>query len=223
MQQQENDPLTPSDELQESAGAIEQRLDRLEHMMADSISRLDRLQHLVELVLSEAHLRRREDFSASEGNPHWSSEGFPILRRNWPVYFGSDRQDDELAAENFLAGGWFARESWGVWGSDAVQAIRFALEDYRGGYVTVHLGLHCFVPPGMERPSVDILANGYFLGNHKLGPMGRVITLRLPPSCIGDGNIVLQLQHDAAASPAALGAAPDDRILGVGLTMLDAA
>lgn len=235
-QQLGNDPLNPLDDMPDSTdptggpigeasapSAIEQRLDQLERMMADSIRRLDQLQHLVELVLSETHAHRRDAAPAPEGKTRWSSEGFPILPRNWPVHFGADRDDGELAADDFLAGGWFGRESWGVWGHDTIQTLRFALEEYRGGYATVHLGLRCLVPPGMDRPGIDILANGYFLGSHKLGPGGRVITLRLPPSCIGGGNILLQLRHDAAISPASIGAAPDDRIIGVGLTTLDAA
>lgn len=231
MQPHGNDPLTPLDDRQDSSGpipqispaaAIEQRLDGLERMMADSIGRLDRLQHLVELVLSETHAHRRENAPMPEGNSRWSNEGFPILPRNWPVHFGTDRDDQQLAADDFLAGGWFPRESWGVWGSDEVHTLRFALEEYRGGYVTVHLGLRFFILPGMDRPGVDILANGYFLGNHRLNALGRIITLRLPPSCIGDGNIMLQLKHEAAISPASTGAVQDGRNLGVGLTTLDA-
>ncbi|HUD94253.1 hypothetical protein [Sphingobium sp.] len=209
--------------MQDSIATIEQRLDRLEHMMGDSIRRLDQLQHLVELVLSETHARRRDAAAATEGKTRWSDEGFPILPRNWPVHFGTDHDDGDHAADDFLAGGWFGREGWGVWGSDEVHSLRFALEEYSGGYVTVHLGLRFFILPGMDRPGVDILANGYFLGNHKLSALGRVVTLRLPPSCIGDGNILLQLKHEAAISPASTGAVPDGRVLGVGLSTLDAA
>ena len=51
-QQQEDETLSRLDDKQSSTDpAIERRLDKLEMMMADSISRLDRLQHLVELVM----------------------------------------------------------------------------------------------------------------------------------------------------------------------------
>ncbi|WP_161633937.1 hypothetical protein [Sphingobium sp. C100] len=223
-QQQEDETLSRLDDKQSSTDpAIERRLDKLEMMMADSISRLDRLQHLVELVMAECQARRLDHAARPEGGTRWSAAGFPLLARNHPVDFSSDTVPDADAAnpDDYLASGWFVREPWGVWGRDAIQGIRFALDDYRGGYVTVSLSLQCFVPPGAERPAIDISANGYFLGTHRLGAMLQIVKLRLPPSCIGDGDILLQLQHEAPLSPVSAGASPDPRILGVGLASLD--
>lgn len=205
-----------------SAAAMDKRLAMLEHMMADSINRLDRVQHLVELLLNEAHARRRADGAPADGKTHWSDAGFPIIPRNLPVDFGTLRDNEAVNPDDFLASGWYAREAWGVWGRDSVQALRFALEEYRGGYATVNLALQCFVAPGIDHHSVDILANGYFLGSHKLGAAAQRVSLRLPPSCVGDGNILLQIQHDAPQSPAAADVSADTRILGVGLVSLDA-
>ena len=202
---------------------IEHRVARVERMMHDSLSRLDRVQHLVELLLNEAQAQRLDRAGAPDGATRWSPAGFPVLPRNAPVHFGSDRTDGPGDPDAYLASGWFARESWGVWGRDAIQTLRFALEDWRGGYASVNLALQCFVPPGGPQPQVDITANGYFLGVFHPGTMPAMAKLRLPPSCIGDGDILLQLTHDAPLSPSARGQAADDRILGVGLVTLDAA
>ncbi|MCP1468498.1 hypothetical protein J3E64_000165 [Sphingobium sp. OAS761] len=199
---------------------VEARLSRLETMAADSISRLDRLQHLVELVLGELHVRRREHDATAHDPARWSPGGFPLLPRNRPVQFGIDREEEGLAPDDFLASGWYARENWGVWGRDAVQAIRFSAADYHGGYLDLQLTLRSFVPPGGSLPDVDISANGYFLGSHRIGNAARVYRLRLPPSCVGDGDILIQLRHDSPQIPAKGDVLRDNRILGIGLVAL---
>jgi hypothetical protein len=190
--------------------------------MAQSASRLDQLQHLVELVLAETLARRIDGATGARSDVQWSDAGFPVLPRNVPVHFKAGTRAGEPDPDVYLASGWHVREPWGVWGSDAVHALRFALDRWRGGYVTVSLSMRCFLPDGVERPHVDITANGYFLGTHRLDAEQQIFRLRLPPSCIGNGDILLQLQHDAPIAPTSVGVAVDPRVLGVGLAMLSA-
>jgi hypothetical protein len=175
---------------------------------------------MVELLLAESQARRLEHGASATNKGRWSPEGFPILARSHLIDFGLDAAIETANADDYLATGWFAREAWGVWGRDAFQAIRFAPENYRGGYISVHVALQCFVPPGGAAPAIDFTANGYFLTTQNIGPDLRVIKLRIPPSCIGNGNVLLQLQHPCPLSPVSVGASVDPRSLGVGLASL---
>ncbi|MDR7153757.1 hypothetical protein J2W40_000554 [Sphingobium xenophagum] len=231
MQPPETDPPSPldaaHDEIETAPASfdireMESRLAKLEQMMADSLGRLDQLQHLVELSFMEAYAQRRENVTPREGKTRWSEAGFPIIPRNMPIFFGTLHSNDAVDVDDMLIRGWYAREDWGVWGRESVQQVRFAMEDYRGGYATVHLALQCFLPPEIVQQNVDILANGYFLGNFDLRGEKQIVSLRLPASCVGDGNILLQIQHESPVSPASAGVSSDTRILGVGLVSLDA-
>ncbi|MCI4588530.1 hypothetical protein MOK15_00205 [Sphingobium sp. BYY-5] len=222
MEQQDNDAQTPPDEVQTASTAtIEQRLGTLEGMILHSISRIDGVQHLVELLLNEALARRQTNTSRPETASLWSPAGFPFLPRNYPVHFGTERPFDYRDAQDYLASGWYDMEPWGIWGRDTVQTLRFALEEHHGGYVTVHLTLLALIPLGGNKVNVDISANGYFLGSFRVGPLPQLVQLRLPPSCVDGGDILLQLRPETTHSPASIGLAPDGRILGVGLVSLD--
>ncbi|EQB32870.1 hypothetical protein M529_07475 [Sphingobium ummariense RL-3] len=199
-----------------TAKALHQRIDLLEAKLDFCLSLLDRLNHFSELVLAEVHAQRRDAAPASESGQRWSPAGYPIVRRNEPVRF-TNAFDNSA----FLASGWFEPEPWGTWGHDALQVLRFALEDYKGGYVDVHLTLQCFIAPGADRPTIDVAANGYFLGSFALRSMPQVVRLRLPPSCIGEGDISLHMTFSTPVSPLAVGVSQDPRIFGIGLLMLD--
>jgi hypothetical protein len=189
-------------------------------MMGESLGRMDRIQHGLELLVAETHARRLDHASGPQSATNWSTAGFPVIPRNLPIYFAAPTKDGQADPDVYLADCWHERESWGVWGRDALHALRFALDRWRGGYVTVRMALRAFQPIGKARPNVDFTANGYFLGSHQLGSVEQVIKLRLPPSCIGDGDVVLQMAHEAPLSPLSFGTANDGRQLGVGLAML---
>lgn len=199
-----------------AAAALHQRIDLLEAKLNECLSLLERLHHFSELVLAEVHAQRRDAAPASEDGQRWSPAGYPVVRRNEPVRF-----TDAIDNSAFLASGWYDPEPWGTWGQEALQVLRFALEDYKGGYVDVHLTLQCFIAPGADRPTVDIAANGYFLGSFALRSMPQVVRLRLPPSCIGEGDISLHMTFSTPVSPISVGVSQDARIFGVGLLMLD--
>ena len=201
---------------------MRQRLATLEQMTAAIIGRIDQLQHLAELSFAETHARRRDDATKPQGQSSWSSAGFPLIPRNIPVFFGTLRDNQTVDVDDILVRGWYTREEWGVWGQDSIQELRFAMDGYGGGYATVHLALQCFVPPGMSHQNIDILANGYFLGSFDLPGGLQIIKLRLPPSCICNGDILLQTQQDKTFSPAAFSDSLDTRVLGIGLISLDA-
>ena len=230
MQPPETDPPSPldaaHDEIETAPASfdvrmIESRLAKLEQMVADGLGRLDQLQHLVELSFMEAHAQRRENVTPREGKTHWSEAGFPVIPRNMPIFFGTLHSNDAVDVDDVLIRGWYAREDWGVWGRDAVQEFRFAMESYSGGYATVHLGLQCFIPPGVNHQNIEILANGYFLGNFDLRGGLQTIRLRFPPSCIGNGDILLQFQQENPFSPSAFGTSLDTRVLGIGIVSID--
>ncbi|SEJ37176.1 hypothetical protein SAMN05518849_105245 [Sphingobium sp. AP50] len=196
---------------------LDQRLNNLEVQMRDCISQVERTHHLAEMVLNEVHARRRQQKpdGAVEGR-RWSETGFPIIERNWPIHFSLSGE-----GADFLAGGWSYPETWGIWGCGDRHALRFALDDYRGGYIELTLTVQGFAAPDAQRPTVDFIANGYFLDSHSLRPDPHGIKLRLPPACIGEGDIALHMKVDAAVSPASTGLNEDERELGVGLLTLD--
>jgi hypothetical protein len=195
---------------------LDQRLATLEVQMRDCVSQVERTHHLAEMVLNEVHARRRQQSSnASEGR-RWSEAGFPYIDRNWPIRFGENGD-----GADYLAGGWWDAEPWGIWGRGDRQALRFALDDYSGGYVELTLMVQGFATPDAQRPTVDFTANGYFLGSHSLRPDAHCIKLRLPPACIGEGDVALHMKVSATASPASAGISPDERDLGVGLFTID--
>jgi hypothetical protein len=197
---------------------LDQRLAALESQMRDCASQMERTHHLAEMVLNEVHARRRQQQQAdgtAEGR-RWSTGGFPVIERNWPIHFGLNGE-----GADFLAGGWSYPEYWGIWGIGDRQALRFALDDYRGGYIELTLTVQGFAAPEGQRPTVDFIANGYFLDSHSLRPDPHGIKLRLPPACIGEGDIALHMKVDTAISPASTGLNEDARELGVGLWAID--
>lgn len=196
---------------------LDQRLGALEIQMRDCISQVERTHHLAEMVLHEVHSRRRQrKTKGATSGRRWTNAGFPLIERNWPIRFGVEGD-----GADYLAGGWWDAEPWGIWGRADRQALRFALEDYRGGYVELTLTVQGFATPDAQRPTVDFTANGYFLGSHSLRPDPHGLKLRLPPACIGEGEIALHMKVSATASPASAGISEDDRELGVGLLAID--
>lgn len=139
----------------------------------------------------------------------WSAAGYPYLPRGQNVGV-----DGNLDPGDFLSTGWWGAEEWGVWGKDGNHRIRFHIPDHAGGYVDVRLALFGLAPAGRERPHVDITANGYFLGQFPLGGKAQTILLRLPPSSIEKGDVILDIQHSQPMSPASVGLSDDVRMLG---------
>lgn len=151
--------------------------------------------------------------------PPWgmSAEGFPFLPRGESLNLWHDNP----AARIFLAASWWGQEPWGVWGKGAQHMLRFALDNsYHGGYVDIALTVQSLVvdndPPGLE-----LVANGYFIGRHLLRSRVHRIVARIPPSCITDRNICLQLIHQRPAVPSEMGLGVDSRELGLGLIAME--
>lgn len=145
----------------------------------------------------------------------WSATGYPFLERGQGVGVGHD-----LPPDDFLATGWWPAEDWGVWGRDAQHSLRFHIPDHAHGYVSVRLTLRAFVAPGHERPQVSITANGYFMGHFHLSATAQTLALKLPPSAIDQGDVILHLEHSDPRSPASIGIGADIRPLGVGFVAL---
>jgi hypothetical protein len=203
--------------------SLEFRLIALEALLRDQAVQIDQVHHLAELVLSELHTRRRDMVPhADDGRRKWSAAGFPIIARNWPVLFGAaSESDDQGDAADFLAHGWWTAESWGVWGRDELQVLRFAIENYGGGYIQIRLTVQGFAAPGVDHPTVDFTANGYFLSREALRLKPQRIKLRLPPSCLGDGDVSLYMKHSAPLAPSTVGLNDDERVLALGLISMD--
>jgi hypothetical protein len=147
------------------------------------------------------------------GERRFNAAGFPILARDETIFFA----DPDNAV--FLGAGWWGTEPWGTWGRGTSE-LRFCVgEGYLGGYLEVHLGVRG--PAGdAERPSLRIVANGYFLGDYPIAGQGRPLRLRLPPAALGDGNVLMVLDYSDPWRPPPQGDVSDPRTLGVGLVSL---
>jgi hypothetical protein len=145
----------------------------------------------------------------------WSLAGYPFLPPGQLVSFGGD-----LDPRDFLASGWWAAEGWGVWGRNDRHAIRLHVPDHSGGYVDLHLTVRSFVMPDVPPPVLDITSNGHFLDRFELSGAQQTLKLRLPPSSIDSGNVLLHLRLSHATSPSSVGIDGDTRRLGVGFVSM---
>ncbi|MDI1296266.1 MAG: hypothetical protein PSY12_10340 [bacterium] len=140
--------------------------------------------------------------------------GFPILARNECIEFSN------LNNAIFLGGGWWGTEPWGIWGRGKSE-LRFCTgKDYAGGYLEVRLVVQGIPSTTAQRPSLQILANGFFLGDFEISGMQQPLRLRLPPAAIGDGNILMILDYSDPQIPVPVGGVSDPRTLGIGLISL---
>lgn len=195
-----DDGLSMGRSLNESRIArLEERLERLEIALEDALAALP---HDDE---------RNAGFSGS-----WSSAGYPSLPPRQLVSF-----DGELDPRHFLVSGWWDAEGWGVWGRDGRHSVRLHIPGHSGGYVELHLTVRAFVAPGGGQNGVSISANGYFLGAFILNDATpQKLVLRLPPSSIDAGNVILYLHCSNPVSPAEAGVSDDRRTLGVGFVSM---
>lgn len=152
--------------------------------------------------------------SVSEAGVRLNAAGFPILARDLLVEFS------DPANIIYLGVGWWGTEPWGTWGRNSAE-LRFCPgEGYVGGYLEVHLGIRSVVPLEGQRPTLKILANGYFLGEFPLSGVHKSVRVRIPPAAIGEGDILMTLVHSDPQTPLPVGDNPDPRTLGIGLASL---
>jgi hypothetical protein len=145
-----------------------------------------------------------------------SPAGFPLLERGMELLFAP-----EAGNGIFLAAGWWNEEAWGVWGRGARQSLRFAVgPDYHGGFVDLTLTILCLIRPGGASPSLSVVANGYFIRTVTLTGPARKYLFRLPPSCLGQGDVLVQLDYSDPLVPESEFDSIDVRLLGVGLTAM---
>lgn len=145
-----------------------------------------------------------------------SPAGFPLLERGVELAFAP-----EAGNGIFLAAGWWNEEAWGVWGRGARQSLRFAVgADYHGGFVDLTLTILCLIRPGGAAPSLSVVANGYFIRTVTLTGPARKYLFRLPPSCLGQGDVMVQLDYSDPLVPESEFDSIDVRLLGVGLTAM---
>lgn len=145
-----------------------------------------------------------------------SSAGFPLLERGIELAFAP-----EAGNGIFLAAGWWNEEEWGVWGRGARQSLRFAVgPDYHGGFVDLTLTILCLIRPGGTAPSLSVVANGYFIRAVTLTGPARNYLFRLPPSCLGQGDVLVQLDYSDPLVPESEFDSIDVRLLGIGLTAM---
>lgn len=145
-----------------------------------------------------------------------SPAGFPLLERDTELTFSPDAGNGI-----FLASGWWNEEEWGVWGQGARQSLRFAVgASYQGGFVDLALTILCLIRPGGLSPSLSLVANGYFIRTVTLTGPARKYLFRLPPSCLGQGDVMVQLDYSDPFVPASEFGSVDARLLGIGLTAM---
>ncbi len=208
--------------------AIDDRIRQLETELAAANARLDsmtgtidrlgqRLASLYGQLSMPGHMIPSTHQTPAPTEFAMSASGFPFLPRNSVVRF-----DTIAPGQFFLGAGWWPQEDWGVWGKGESQSLRFCLDQsYVGGYVDAALTLRAFIPPDRPMPKLQIVANGYLLGSYALRGAEQRLKVRIPPACIGDGNIFLHLHFKDAAIPAAVIDSIDERMLGIGLIELE--
>lgn len=201
---------------------MRRKLQRLECTVRSLETELNLVRQAAGMKQAGEHANAGRDTPACNGpegdeayaGRRFNAAGFPMLGRN-------ERIDFSLPANAaFLGTGWWDPESWGRWGRETSE-LRFCVsESYSGGYLDVLVTVQSIASDAAARPSLKMLANGFFLGDFTLSGMRQTIRLRLPPAAIEDGNILLVMQHSHPAKPASVGDSLDDRTLGAGLIAL---
>lgn len=165
-------------------------------------------------VAAEGHNMHNIPQVAISGR-RFSVVGYPVLSRDEPVLFS----DPDNAV--FLGVGWWGTEPWGTWGRGRSE-LRFCVgEGYLGGYLEARLGIQARPPVDEgQRPTLRIVANGFFLGNFATSGACSSLRVRLPPAAVADGNILLVLDYSDPQKPPAVGDNPDLRTIGVGIVSL---
>jgi hypothetical protein len=181
----------------------------LQALLAQALTRIDELETAlaVNVPATAAPVLGRADRPCSLA-------GFPLLERGTELTFAP-----EAGNGIYLAAGWWNEEEWGVWGRGARQSLRFAVgPDYHGGFVDLTLTVMCLIRPGGTSPSLSIVANGYFIRTVTLTGPARKYLFRLPPSCLGQGDVMVQLDYSDPLVPESEFDSIDVRLLGIGLT-----
>jgi len=136
------------------------------------------------------------------------------------------RFDSTGAGWLYIAGGWWDPENWGVWSSDVKSLLRMRLDSVPPGPMTLTLDTRMLLGPKLKRRELHVEANGVAIGGAAYVDAEPVRQLRfeLPSGVVrDDGLLELRFIVTPRATPTIVGAGPDDRLIGVGLTALSIA
>jgi hypothetical protein len=117
----------------------------------------------------------------------------------------------------FLRSGWASNnEDWGIWSVGNTSELRLFMPKDKPKYLV--LDLRAFVNTKQAAQTVEISVDGQNTQKITLSRFeGSLIRLPIPTSAYGKEWLDIDFKIPGAISPKALGIAPDDRLLGIGL------
>ena len=148
---------------------------------------------------------------------------YTTFKRKVPIYeyyspaIGKPIDFSSGHTQCFLKSGWSSNnEDWGVWSTSKDAKLSLFMPKDQPKFVT--LDLRSFVNNKQPSQTVEISINGQAQKTLTLSRFeGNLVKVAIPPSAYGKEWIEIDLKIPTANSPKALGIAPDDRALGVGL------
>jgi hypothetical protein len=117
----------------------------------------------------------------------------------------------------FLSSGWASNnEDWGIWSVGNTSELRLFMPKEKPKYLV--LDLRAFVNAKQLSQSVEISVDGQNTQKLTLNRFeGNLVKIPIPTSAYGKEWLTIDFKIPGAISPKALGIAPDDRLLGIGL------
>jgi hypothetical protein len=148
---------------------------------------------------------------------------YTTFKRKVPIYeyyspaIGKPIDFSSGHTQCFLKSGWASNnEDWGVWSTSKEANLSLLMPKDQPKFLA--LDLRSFVNSKQPSQTVEISINGEPQKKLTLNRFeGNLVKVALPPSAYGKEWIEIGLKIPTATSPKALGIAPDDRALGVGL------
>jgi len=148
---------------------------------------------------------------------------YTTFKRKLPIYeyyspaIGKPIDFSSGHTQCFLKSGWASNnEDWGVWSISKEAKLSLLMPKDQPKFVT--LDLRSFVNNQQPSQTVEISINGQAQKTLTLSRFeGNLVKVAIPPSAYGKEWIEMDFKIPTATSPKALGIAPDDRALGIGL------
>lgn len=123
------------------------------------------------------------------------------------------------AGDQWLVGGWYNFEPWGVWSNGSMAQLAVSLPGADNQPLTFTASAQAFAPPpsGVQRVTVSTEGRVVATWNVKEGPPADY-TATIPPRSNSSQPILIEFHIDHPASPSEQGRGADDRKLGLGLS-----
>jgi hypothetical protein len=148
---------------------------------------------------------------------------YTTFKRKVPIYeyyspaIGKPVDFSSGHSKCFLSSGWASNnEDWGIWSVGNTSELRLFMPKEKPKYLV--LDLRAFVNAKQLSQSVEISVDGQNTQKLTLNRFeGNLVKIPIPTSAYGKEWLTIDFKIPGAISPKALGIAPDDRLLGIGL------